>query len=411
MKTLIKNTLVIAGFLLATNPGNATASKKGQDKIDKIASSMSLRQKAQLLIGTGMFFEMPDSIRQMLPPMLNPQKSDDAAYNAMVDKVRQFVPGAAGTTAEFEKLGITSQVLADGPAGLRISPVRKGKEGTFYCTAFPIATNLASTWDTDLVEQVGKAMGNEVLEYGVDVILGPGMNLQRDPLCGRNFEYYSEDPLVTGKMAAAMVKGIQSNGVGTSIKHFAANNQETNRMSVNTIVSERALRELYLRGFEIAVKEAQPWTVMSAYNKINGEYASESHDLLTKILRDDWGFEGYVMTDWGGGSNVNAQMVAGNDLLMPGQIQQIETLVTEVESGKLDEAILDKNIKRILGIMLKSPKFKGYKNTNKPSQKMNADVTRQASADGIVLLENKGGHFLLNQTKKTLLPLVPTLMS
>lgn len=201
--------------------------KSSKKTVEEIIASMTLEQKAQLVIGTGMYFEMPDSVREQMPSVFGGGNREDTPYNRMVDKIRKFVPGAAGTTAQFPKIGITSQVLADGPAGLRISPTRKNIDRTFYCTAFPIATVLASSWDTDLVQKVGKAMGNEVKEYGVDVILGPGMNLQRDPLCGRNFEYFSEDPLVTGKMAAAMVKGIQSNGVGTSVKHFVMNNQET----------------------------------------------------------------------------------------------------------------------------------------------------------------------------------------
>ncbi|MCF8360107.1 MAG: glycoside hydrolase family 3 C-terminal domain-containing protein [Prolixibacteraceae bacterium] len=350
---------------------------------------MSLKEKAQLVIGTGMYFQLPDSVLERFggPREIDP---NDSVYSAMVEKIREFVPGAAGNTSMFEQHGITTQVLADGPAGLRIQPKRKGEDKTYYCTAFPIGTVMASTWDTELVYKVGQAMGKEVLEYGVDVLLAPALNLQRDPLCGRNFEYYSEDPLVSGKMTAAMVKGVQSNGVGTSIKHYAANNQETNRLSVNTIVSERALRELYLKGFEIAVKEAQPWTVMSAYNKINGQYASESHDLLTKILRDDWGFKGYVMTDWGAGSDLVAQMEAGNDMIQPGSPKQVYELIELVENGKLDETVLDLNVSRILKVMLKTPKYKGYEYSGNPNLEVHALVTRQAATDGMVLLENNG---------------------
>lgn len=379
---------------------HAISNQPEEKDIRGIVQKMSLEQKAQLLIGTGMHLELPDSIKSRIPGFGDQQK-EETEYSGMVDKVRQYVPGAAGNTAEFPELGITSQVLVDGPAGLRISPRRKGSENTYYCTAFPIATLLASSWDTELVENIGKAMGNEVLEYGADVILGPALNLQRDPLCGRNFEYYSEDPLVSGKMAAAMARGIQSNGVGTSIKHFAANNQETARLSVDAIISQRALRELYLKGFEIAVKEGKPRTVMSSYNKINGTYASESYDLLTKILRDDWGFEGYVMTDWGGGSDLAAQMKAGNDLIMPGSPQQIEKLVSLVKNGELDEKILDKNVERILRGMLQSPRYRKYKPSNQPDLKAHAEITRKAGAEGMILLKNNDATLPLAKSVKT----------
>ena len=386
-KLKLNSVLALIVFILAFGSLSASVSPKS---VKEIVKSMTLEQKAQLVIGTGMYFPLPDSILEQMPPMFGGNLDTSTPYGKMVEKIRGYLPGTAGVTAEFPNLGITSQTLADGPAGLRISPTREGETDTYYCTAFPIATVMASSWDTELVESVGKAMGKEVLEYGADVLLAPALNIQRDPLCGRNFEYYSEDPLVAGKMAAAMVRGIQSNGVGTSIKHFAVNNQETNRMSVDVIASERALREIYLKGFKIAVQESQPWTVMSSYNKVNGVYTSESHDLLTKILRDDWGFKGYVMTDWGGGSDVVAQMKAGNDMIQPGSPETIETLIEAVESGKLDESVLDTNVERILNIMVETPRYKGYKISNKPDLKAHAEVTRQAAADGMVLLENNG---------------------
>ncbi|WP_238480373.1 glycoside hydrolase family 3 N-terminal domain-containing protein [Mangrovibacterium lignilyticum] len=388
-KQLSNNISIPILLMLVLSLFSCSTTKQGQEdkKVEKIISKMTLKQKAELLIGTGFDMKLPDSIAAQYGFLS--AEYGDSDYDKMVEHVRTYLPGAAGFTAEFPSLGITSQVLSDGPAGLRIKPKRENDSNTYYCTAFPIATVLASSWDTDLVYKVGKAMGNEVLEYGSDVLLAPGMNIQRDPLCGRNFEYYSEDPLVTGKIAAAMVNGIQSNGVGTSVKHFVANNQETNRLSVNTIVSERALREIYLKGFEIAVKEAQPWTVMSSYNMLNGVYTSECEDLLTKILRNDWGFEGYVMTDWGGGSDVVAQMKAGNDLIMPGIGDQIKKLINSVKEGTLDEAVLDRNLSRILTIMMKTPGYKGIKATNNPDLKAHAQVTRQAASDGMVLLENK----------------------
>jgi beta-glucosidase len=395
--------VLLAVFAVISLVGKTTAANPPQDKkATEIIAKMTLEQKVQLVVGTGMHFEIPDSVKAKMPPGFGgPADPNDPVYSGKVDKIRKYLPGAAGVTMEFPEIGISSQVLTDGPAGLRIQPKRKGEERTYYCTAFPIATVLASTWDTGLVNEVGKAMGNEVKEYGSDILLGPALNIQRDPLCGRNFEYYSEDPLVAGKMAAAMVNGIQFNGVGTSIKHFAANNSETNRMSVNTIVSERALREIYLKGFEIAVKEAQPWTVMSSYNKINGTYTSESNDLLTKILRNDWGFGGYVMTDWGGGMDAVAQMKAGNDMLQPGQPKQMKDIIAAVKNGQLDEKVLDLNVSRILKIMFKTPRYKHYAITNAPDLKAHAGVTRQAACDGMVLLKNNNSALPIPVSIKT----------
>lgn len=334
---------------------------------------MTLEEKAQLLVGGG----------------------NDAfvGSGAMLGHQKKLVAGAAGTTVAIERLGIPATVVADGPAGVHIDAHRDGTKQTFYATGFPIGTCLASTWNTQLVEEVGRAIGNETLEYGVDVILGPGMNLHRNPLCGRNFEYYSEDPIVTGLIGAAVIKGIQSQGVGVSAKHFAVNSQETARTKVDERLSQRALRELYLKGSETAVRRSAPWTLMSSYNIINGVYAQGNKDLLTTILRDEWGYQGIVMTDWIGKREklpTEQEVTAGNDLMMPGYPAQAEDIVQAVKAGKLDIKDVDRNVRNMLAYIVKTPRFKGYKFSNQPDLQAHAAITRQSSTEGMVLLKNTG---------------------
>ncbi len=243
-------------------------------------------------------------------------------------------------------------------------------------------------------------MGDETRHYGVDVLLAPATNIMRNPLNGRNFEYYSEDPLLAGKICAAVVNGVQSNGVGTSVKHFALNNQETNRTSNNVIGSPRTFREIYLKPFEIVVKEAQPWTIMTSYNKINGTMSSERADLVTEILRHEWGFNGMVMTDWFGGQFAEAQMQAGNDLLMPGKKSQREELKKAIVNGHMSLEIIDRNIRHILEFIMKTPTFKGIEADNNPDLKAHATVTRNAATEGMVLLKNDGNVLPLEGSTK-----------
>jgi len=363
---LLSSLLVVFGCLNAQNTTHIP--QLGKDKIEDVIASMTQQEKVYLLMGLGE--------NNWLNPKTGPKTV--------------IIAGEAGLTWAIPRLGITPTVLTDGPAGLRIESHPEGLDFTRYCTAFPTATALSSTWNTELVETVGKAIGNEVLEYGSDVLLAPAINIHRNPLCGRNFEYYSEDPLIAGKMGAAMVRGVQSNGVGTSLKHFAANNIETNRNTINAVISQRALREIYLRGFELVVKESQPWTVMSSYNRLNGFYTSENYDLITTILRDEWKFKGMVMSDWWGGIDAVAQMNAGNDLLMPGCTQR-EELLKALKNKTIDEKVLDRNLARILAFIMKTPRFKSYAFSNKPDLNTHLKISKNAATEGMVLLKNDNG--------------------
>ena len=340
-----------------------------EDNIDDIIKAMTVEEKVGLLVG-----------------------SQEA-----------MMPGAAGNTRPIERLGIPMTILCDGPAGLNIEPTREGTDQTFYCTGFPTGTAMASSWDIALMEYVTTAMGNEVLEYGADVILAPGINLHRNPLCGRNFEYFSEDPLLSGKMAAAFVRGIQSNGVGTSVKHFAANNQEINRRENDARISDRALRELYLKNFEIAIKEGKPWTVMSSYNKINGDYTQQKHGLLTTVLRDEWGFDGIVMTDWGVKEGTVKAAKAGNDLMEPGRPVEMERLLAAINKGEISMEEIDSNVRNILKYIVKTPNFKHYKHSDKPDLKAHATVARKAAEESIVLLKNDNNTLPMKGNEKVAL--------
>ncbi len=351
-----------------------TAQSHISPKAIELVSKMSVEDKAGLVVGLGM--NVPGFPAVMQGP-------EGLGFY-------EKVPGAAGNTKPFPTLGVPSMILSDGPAGVRINSTRDKEPGkTFYATAWPVATLLASTWNTPLVKQMGADYGAEARDYGIDVMLGPALNLHRNPLGGRNFEYFSEDPLISGNMTAALVNGIQSQGVGTSIKHFAANDEETSRNLMNCIMSERAMREIYLKGFEIAVKQAQPWTIMSSYNLLNGKYTSQNPDLLNTILRKEWGFKGLVVTDWYSGNSAVEQMKAGNDLLMAGRGYEKKAIIEAVKNGQLDEKILTENAVRVMNIILKTHSYNKYAFSNKPDLVQHAQMSKTVAEDGMVLLKNE----------------------
>ena len=329
--------------------------------IDEVVKAMTLEEKCHFVLGCGMHF------------------NDEAKF-----------PGTAGSTFGVARLGIPETYCADSQQGLRMNAKRDWDHRDYYPTDFVASPTLASTWDREAAFKIGQGIGNEVREFGLDWILSPAMNLIRNPLCGRNHEYYSEDPYLSGTIGAGYVKGVQSEGTAACPKHFVANNQETNRNNNISQVSQRALREIYLKAFEIMVKESDPWTIMTSYNKLNGPYAVQNHELLTTIVRDEWGWKGMYVSDWNAGDDAVAAMLAGNDMLQPGQDKQYQAILEAAKSGKLPMAVLDANVKRILEYVVKTHNFKGYKYHNAPDLKAHAKVVREVGADGIVLLKNSG---------------------
>lgn len=334
----------------------------------EVAKAMTVTEKASVICGTGW------------------------------DGAGEMWKGLAGLTFALPDYGITEVGMTDGPAGVRIDSEQSGT--SVFATAFPTNTAMAATWDRALQEAVGASVAEEVKDLNLDIILAPAVNIQRNPLCGRNFEYYSEDPLLAGKMAASYIRGVQSEGVGTSLKHFAANNSETNRTSVNCVVSQRALREIYLRAFEIAVREGNPWTIMTSYNRLNGRYTSENPELIRDVLRGDWVYPGMVVTDWKGGKDIVAQMKAGNDMIMPGSPEQIKEISDAVESKILDEETLNENVSRILTMVKRTPRYKGYQPTLTPDLEAHRKLARKAGAESMVLLKNSGSMLPAAARKK-----------
>ena len=305
------------------------------------------------------------------------------------EKAALCTGASAWTTVPIERLDIPEMVVSDGPHGVRRVPdVHSMAIKSLPATSFPTASCLASTWDVDLLTEMGEALAEECIALNVDVLLGPGVNIKRSPLGGRNFEYMSEDPFLAGEMVTSLIKAIQSKGVGTSLKHFAANNQEFQRFSINAEVDERTLNEIYLLAFETAVKKAKPWTVMCAYNKLNGTYCSEHYELLVNILKQDWDFEGLVVSDWGAVHDRVASLQGGLDLEMPGpQEHRVKAVIDAVRSGELDESILDESVRRILGILFKTkdtPKGGDF------NQDEHHALARKIAAEGMVLLKNNG---------------------
>ena len=354
-----KSLIISAAALLCSGAAAFAQVQLHADNIDEVIKAMTVEEKVDLLIGCGQSY------------------TPDVKF-----------PGTAGRTRDIPRLGIKSAYMADGPHRLVMAEKRNWDHRDYITTEFPGSALCAATFDVDAVKAVGAAIGAEVADYGLDILLAPGENLLRSALCGRNHEYYSEDPLLSGKMAAAYINGVQSKGTGACLKHFAVNNQETNRNTMDARVSERALRELYLRGFEIAVRESQPWTIMTSYNKVNGKYTCEDRRLTETILRGDWGFKGLVMTDWNAGRDAVESIRSGNDMIQPGQEKQRAAILAAAKDGSLDMALLDLSVRRTLELVVKTHSFADYRYPNATDLASHAALTRKVGAEGIVLLQN-----------------------
>jgi len=355
----------------------------GKDKIEAVIAAMTPDEKIGMSVGDGKF----------LPGAL--QKN--------VEQGTGIIIANQNSKLVIPRLSIGSSALTDGPSGVNRDPHPAGATEYSYTTAFPTSTCLAATWNTELAEEVGKAFGNEVLEYDYDLVLMPALNLHRNPKCGRNFEYYSEDPLLSGKLSAYVVKGLQSQGIGATLKHFLGNNQETNRRTYNAVISQRALREIYLRGFEIAVKEGKPAAIMTSYNKVNGFYTAENPELLKDITRTEWGFNGVFMTDFDGYGSAVAKVRAGNNMLMGGNMDEVNELTAALKNKTLDEGTLAKNLVYNMQLKLNSPRAKGYKPSMKPDLEAHAKLAREAAGEGMVLLKNSNSALPFKEVKNVAL--------
>ncbi len=351
--------------------------KEIEKKAKELISQMTLEEKIGMIVGDGRYL-----------------------INAQNEKIADVFIANRNSKMIIPRLGIKTTALTDGPSGINKGPAPEGATDYTYTTSFPTSTCLAATWNTALVENVGKAFGNELLEYDYDLVLMPALNLHRNPNCGRSFEYYSEDPLLSGKLTASMVNGLQSNGVGATLKHFVANNQESNRRKYNAVVSQRALREIYLRGFEIAVRESKPSAIMTSYNKLNGYYTPEIPELLQDVVRDEWGFDGLYMTDFDMHyGDAVAQVRAGINMVMSGSEDEYDQITAALKNKTLDESTLDKNLVYNIMLKLNSPSMKGYKPSLKPDLEAHAKVAREAVGEGIVLLKNDNNTLPIKKKK------------